>query len=61
MSQPDIPVSKRERRQNKGVRQRPHTVEEATTALQDKLEEWTHNEPDRLAQAKSGTYLSIIS
>ena len=52
-------AAKRGRQQKGGVRQRPHTVEEATTALQDTLEEWTYNEPDRLAQAKAGMYVSV--
>lgn len=30
------------------------TVQTSATALQQKLEEWTYSDPQRLAQAKSG-------
>ena len=44
----------------RGSKRSPHTVQEAATALQQSLEEWTNNEPDRLAQAKSGDFRSLV-
>lgn len=53
----DQPTGVRSGRQKKGNKRTSLTIQEAATAVQDSLEEWTYNEPARLAQAKSGKYL----
>lgn len=41
-------------------RQAPQRIQEAATALQQSMEEWTYNGGERLAQAKSGEYKALL-